>query len=64
MVQVRLTDRAGSLINVDGELITLDTGGVSVSGALSAITDNGVAEFILSYDGASGAGVLTANLPA
>ena len=60
VVQVRLTDRAGSLINVDGELITLDTGGVSVSGALSAITDNGVAEFILSYDGASGAGVLTA----
>ena len=60
-VRVALTDAEGAVQDIDDELITLTTelGSVSPDNG-SALTDGGVAEFTLRFDGSVGAGVVTA----
>ena len=60
-VLVALTDAAGVVQDIDDEIITLssDLGSISPDNG-SALTDGGVAEFTLRFDGSVGAGVVTA----
>ena len=60
-VRVTITDRDGNSIDIDDALIELssDIGKISPANG-QALTDDGVAEFTLQFDGTVGAGVVTA----
>ena len=60
-VRVTITDRDGNSVDVDDAIIELssDIGKISPANG-QALTNNGVAEFTLQFDGAVGAGVITA----
>ena len=61
-VRVAVTDLEGATQAVDDEVITLtSTLGTIAPGNGSTLTDNGIAEFTLGFDGSVGAGVLTAS---
>ena len=60
-VRVAVTDLEGATQTVDDEVITLtSTLGTIAPSNGSTLTDNGIAEFTLGFDGSVGAGVLTA----
>ena len=60
-IRVTITDRDGNSIDVDDAIIELssDIGKISPANG-QALTDDGVAEFTLQFDGTVGAGVVTA----
>ena len=60
-VRVSITDRDGNLQDIDDEIIQLDSelGNVSPANG-QTLTNNGVAEFTLEFNGSVGAGVVTA----
>lgn len=60
-IEVAITNKAGSVINVDDEIIELTStvGAVSPSNG-NSLTNNGYAQFTLAFDGQVGAGEVTA----
>jgi hypothetical protein len=61
-VRVAITDLEGATQAIDDEVITLtSTLGTIAPGNGSTLTEDGIAEFTLGFDGSVGAGVLTAS---